>query len=145
MTKSLTEESIEKTNVPSPKETKQNTFFFLRTFLSERKQWKDIFISTHWNRWKSVEEKQLSWSFKFSAAEKSTNRSWKWNLPSVLLNLWNKRKSSTLKNLFSSFSISDFKQKIFKSNIKWKDFLEFKFSKFTRRKIRWTMFESKTF
>ena len=51
--KSLAEESIEKTNVSSPKEIKQNTFFFIRTFLSEKKTVKRSF---HFNSMKLMKK-----------------------------------------------------------------------------------------
>ena len=56
---------------------KEKIFSSFEYFYPKRKRWKDLFISTHWDRSKTVEEKQFSRSFKFAATEKSTNRRWK--------------------------------------------------------------------
>ena len=58
-------------------EGKKRFFSSFEYFYPERKRSKDLFISTHWDRSKTVEEKQFSRSFKFAATEKSTNRRWK--------------------------------------------------------------------
>ena len=138
---------LKTTNVSFPKETKQNEALFLHSDIFIRKENSGKIFSFQLTE---IDEKLLkknAWVDLLNSLQlknqqiEDENRMY---LPFC----WTvkQRKSSTLKNLFSSFLTIDFKQKIFKSNIKWKDLRQFEFSKFTRRrKIRWTMFESKTF
>ena len=135
MTKSLAEKSIEKTNVSSSKEGK-DFFSSVEHFYSKRKRSKDLFISTYWDRWKNCWRKTVESILQIRCRWKINESKMKIKFSFRNLRHW---------NLFSSSSTIDFRQKIFKSKIKWKDFLQFTFSKFTRRTIKWTMFESKRF
>ena len=120
------------------------------TFLLQRKQNKTFFLHSHIfirkeNSRKSIlfqlteiDENQLkrnSW-VDLSNSLQLKNQRIKDENRIYLPFCWTviQRKSSTLKNLFSPFSTIDFKQKIFKANIKWKDFLQFEFSKIFSRK-----------
>ena len=134
MTKSLAEESIENNQrfFSQGNKTKRNTFSSFEHFYPKRKQWKDLFISTQWNRWKTIEEKRLSRSFKFGAAKKSTNWRWKSSLSSVLLNCETKenlRQSKIFSSLFwqsisnKRFSNQTSNEKIF-SNSNFQNLLE---------------------
>ena len=97
--KSLAEESIEKINVSSPKETKQNIFFFIRIFLSKKKNVEKIF-SFQLNE---IDEKQFSRSLKFAADKKSTNRrKKKHHFKEKICKILTKFHNFTRKNSFNS-------------------------------------------
>ena len=118
---------------------KEKIFFFFRTFLSKKKA---IERSFHFNslramkKWKNCWRKTVESILQIRCSWKINESKMKIEFSFRNLRHW---------NFFSSSSTIDFRQKIFKSKIKWKDFLQFAFSKFTPRTIKWTMFESKRF